>query len=117
MYYQRFAVVGVINVTTLDAGLVSLVEEPVRITAILLTVSDYADDIIEGWIGNERVMECPDYIFDTDALEATMSKSTTKIIRLPIEQEIPPGQIFKAGVRCGAVAIDLFGAYEYEKVE
>jgi hypothetical protein len=39
--------------------------------------------------------------------------SSTKIIRLPVEMDIPAGQIFKIGIRSGAVANDICGAYEY----
>jgi hypothetical protein len=118
MYYKRFSVTGVANVTTLDAGLVSLVGEKYRVNAILITISTYLNNVLEGWIGTERVLEIPDYVLDTFELNAATfnSRSVTKLIRIPIEMDIPEGQIFKIGVRCGAVANDIYGAYEYVKI-
>ncbi len=119
MLYKGFTVVGVVNVTTLDAGLVSLVEVPVRIEAVIINVDTYEGNVIEGWIGSRRVLEIYDYNVDTqdETAGATAPYSTKKLGRIPIEMDIKPGQIFKIGVRCGAVANDLFGAYEYTEKE
>ena len=115
MFYQRFDVTGIINQTVLDAGLVSTVEEPKHIDAILIDVSAYEDNIIEGWIGNLRIMEVSDYVLGSRDLAAadTPFASTNKIVRLPVDQDINAGQIFKIGVRSGAVANDITGSYEY----
>jgi len=115
MFYQRFDVVGVVNTTVLDAGLVSTVEEPKHIDAILIDVSAYQDNVIEGWIGNLRVLEISDYVFGTRtaAGAADAYAATNKIVRLPIDQDIQAGQIFKIGVRSGAAANDITGSYEY----
>ncbi len=117
MLYKAFTVAGVANVTTLDDGLVSLVEEPVRIDAVIINIDAYEGNIIEGWIGNERVLEIYDYNLDTqdETAGATAPYSSTKMGRIPLNLEIPPGQIFKIGVRCAAAANNLFGAYEYSK--
>ena len=118
MFYKAFTVTGVINVTTLDAGLVSLVDVPVHIAAILITVQDWQGNYIEGWIGNERILEIPDYLIDSNADlgAANFPVSTTKLIRIPVDHDIPAGQIFKIGIRCGATAGNLFGSYEYTKI-
>ncbi|MBA7548029.1 hypothetical protein ES705_40475 [subsurface metagenome] len=115
MYYKAFAVTGVINVTTLDDGLVSLVEEERHIDAILINVSAYEGNMVEGWIGTRRVLEIRDEVFDTeeDLGAANFPYSTSKIGRLPVDQDIPKGQIFKIGINCGGVASDIRGAYEY----
>jgi len=115
MYYQGFHVVGVANTTVLDGGLVSTIEQPKRIDAVLVDTSVLLGNIIEGWIGNERVLEVPDYVVNTRELNAATfdSRSTTKIIRLPVQLDIPVGQIFKIGVRSAGVGETLDGAYEY----
>lgn len=115
MYYKSYAVAGVINVTTLDAGLVSETDEPKRIEAILINLSAYEGNTVEGWIGNKRVLEIREEVFDTeeDLGAANFPYSTNKIGRLPIELDIPPGQIFKIGINCGGTASDIRGAYEY----
>jgi hypothetical protein len=118
MYYQGFHVVGVANTTVLDGGLVSTVEEPKRIEAILIDTSVHLGNIIEGWIGNLRVLEVPDYLFDTRELNAATiaSRSTTKILRLPVDLEVPVGQIFKIGVRSAGVGETIDGSYEYSLI-
>ncbi|GAI97517.1 unnamed protein product, partial [marine sediment metagenome] len=40
--------------------------------------------------------------------------STNKIIRIPIDESIKPGMIFKIGINSGAIAANISGAYEYE---
>ncbi len=116
-YYQEFGVEGVINVTTLDAGLVSLVEEPRTIIAINIMDNEAQGNIIEGWIGTERIMTYPDYLIDTndDQASTNSQRSTNKVNRIVLEHSIPAGQIFKIGIRCGANATNIYGAYEYEK--
>ena len=118
MYYKGYTVVGVVNDTTLDDGVVSLVEAPIRIEAVIIDVDTYEGNIIEGWIGTDRVLEIYDYNLDTheESTATQAPRSATKMGRIPIGIEIPAGQKFKIGVRCGAAANDLFGSYEYEKV-
>lgn len=115
MYYKAFDVQGVVNVTTTDDGLVSLVEEPYHVNSILITQDAAADNLLECWIGTERVLEIPDYLLDTLEEAAVAGLSTTKHNRIPIDLDIPPGQIFKVAIRCGAVASRIYGAYEYIK--
>ena len=116
MKYQELTVAGVINATTLDGGLVSTIEEPKTIKAILIDLDTHEGSVIEGWIGTERVLAIYDYVFSTreEAVGFT-ALNVNRIIRLPVDLKIPIGQIFKIGIRCGAAANDIFGAYEYEK--
>jgi len=115
MNYQGFAVTGIANSTVLDAGLVSTVESEKTISAVLVNTSVQNGALIEGWIGNERVLEIPDYCLDTReaAGAANAYKGSTKIARIPVEIAIPVGQIFKIGTRSAAVICSIAGAYEY----
>lgn len=115
MYYKAFDVQGVLNVTTYDDGLVSLVEVPYHVDAILITQDEPQDNVLECWIGTERVLEIPDYLLDQQATLAAAPRSTTKINRIPVDLDIPPGQIFKVAIRCGAAVSRIYGAYEYVK--
>ncbi len=116
MLYKELQITGVINVTTLHDGLVSLVKEPKKILAILINFSATEGNVLEGWIGTERVLAIYDYLFDSQELTGadTFPHSTSKIIRIPLNIEIPPGDIFKVGIRCGGTANNVYGAYEYE---
>ena len=115
MLYKGFAVVGVINVTTADGGLTSLVEEPVHVNAIIINSSAHEGNVVECWIGNKRVLEIYDYCLDTqeETAGATAPLSQNKMGRVPVDEDVPAGQIFKVAINCGAVANDLYGAYEY----
>ncbi len=116
-YYQHFEVIGVLNTTTLDEGLVSLVEEPRTIIAVHIMTNEALDNVIEVWIGTERIMTYPDHLIDTNDDQASTNPqmSTTKINRIVLEHPVPAGQILKIGIRCGANPNNIYGAYEYEK--
>lgn len=117
MFYQDFHVNALANVTTLDAGLVSLVEAPVHVNAIIININATEGNVIECWIGNKRVVAIYDYCLDTqEEAAAQAALSATKIGRLPIDLDVSPGQIFKVGSRCGAVGHHLYGAYEYTEI-
>lgn len=118
MFYKAFNVDGTINITELDGGLMSTVEVPTRIRAVLINTSATEGNIIEGWIGTKRVLEIYDYNLDTQEESAadTPPFSSQKIGRLPVEIDVPAGQSFKIGVNCGGVASNLFGAYEYDEL-
>jgi len=115
MFYKEFAVTGTDNTTVLDEGLVSLVEKPVHVDAVIINTSAHEGNVIEGWIGTTRVLSIYDYCLDTQEATATDIGpfSSIKIGRLPVDLDIPPGQIFKIGIRGTGTASDIYGAYEY----
>jgi len=114
MLYKAFHVNAAALITTLDPGLVSTVERPVHVNAIIINTSTTEGNIIECWIGNEKVVEIYDYCLDTQEEAVGFTGfSVTKIGRLPINIDIPAGSIFKVGSNCGATGHHLYGAYEY----
>ena len=116
MYYKAFHVTGVINVTTYDAGLQSPDETPRHLNAVILNTDTTEGNLIEGWIGNKKVLEIYDYNCDTQEEAAAFTGlSIVKIGRLPIDLDIPEGHSFRIAINCGAVANDLYGTYEYEE--
>lgn len=118
MFYKGFKVTGVDNDTKLDSGLTSLVEVPVHVNAILINVAAHEGNVIECWIGTKRVVEVYDYVLDTQETTATDLGpfSTNKIVRLPVDMDVPAGQIFKVGIRSGTTKSDIYGAYEYTEI-
>ncbi len=115
MFYKSFFVTGEANKTVMDSGLVSTLEEPKIIKAVLIDVSSYQDNIIEGWIETNRILSIYDKVLNTSyfvALEGAFH-STNKIIRIPIDELIKPGMIFKIGINSGAIPSNICGAYEY----
>ncbi|MBA7520719.1 hypothetical protein ES705_12815 [subsurface metagenome] len=117
MYYKAFSVTGENNKTVLDSGLASTLEEPKTINAVLINVSAYQGNIIEGWIETNRILEIVDKVLNTELIAAAANPyaSTTKIVRIPIDEPIKAGMIFKIGVNSGATKTDINGAYEYSK--
>jgi len=118
MFYKLFRVTGEANKTIFDDGLISTVEEPKRIRAIIINVSTYNNNTIEGWIETTRILEIPDDCCSTADFTntATYYRPTNKMFRIPIEEDIKPGMIFKIAVNSGAASTSIDGAYEYEHV-
>ncbi|MQY79610.1 MAG: hypothetical protein GH151_10535 [Bacteroidetes bacterium] len=118
MFYKSFRVTGQANKTIFDGGLISTVEEPKRIRAVLINVSAYHNNTIEGWIETTRILDIPDDICNTSDTSAAFTAviSTNKLVRIPIEEDIKPGMIFKIAINCGADISHIDGAYEYETV-
>jgi len=115
-YYKDFAVTGVINSTVYDApGLSSPEGEKRTLKAILINVSAYAGNLVEGWLEREKMLSIRDRVFNTSAETAAQAPfSATKIVRLEMDYEIPIGQTFTLAINSGGVATNLEGAYEYE---
>ncbi|MBA7477075.1 hypothetical protein ES707_12473 [subsurface metagenome] len=116
MLYKAFIVTGLENKTVMDPGLISTVAEPKTILAVLVSVDQYQDNIVEGWIERERILEIPDRILDTHYKVGSDDayQSTTKIIRIPIDEPILPGMIFMIGIKCAGTPSVLTGCYEYK---
>lgn len=116
MLYKSFSVTGVANKTEFDDGLISSLDEPKKIRAVIICVSKYRANIIEGWIETNRILDIYDFAFSTseDSGDSTPCSSSNKIIRIPIDVDIKPGMIFKIAINSGATPTDIHGAYEYE---
>ena len=104
MFYKSFRVTGEANKTVFDDGLVSTVEEPKRIRAIIISVSTY------------RILEIPDEVCSTSdyLIAASYFRPTVKMYRIPIDENIKAGMTFKIAINCGAVVTNIRGSYEYE---
>jgi len=115
-YYQEFAVVGVIANTVLEvAGLTSPEGEKRTLVAVLISASTVQGNIVEGWLETERILTIRDNVLHTDLnAGATGYASTSRISRIEVGHEINIGQTFRIGIRSGAVANNIAGAYEYE---
>jgi len=118
MFYKLFRVTGEANKTIFDDGLISTVEEPKRIKAIIINVNSYNNNTIEGWIETNRILEIPDDCCSTidSTNTATYYRPTNKMFRIPIDEDIKPGMIFKIAVKSGAAPTNIDGSYEYEHV-
>ncbi|GAH78539.1 unnamed protein product [marine sediment metagenome] len=113
--YKSFSVTGIENKTVLDSGLSSTTAEPKKLVSVLLKVSGHIDNEIVGFLERESKLEIPDYLVITDEASGTdMFRSTNRKIEIPIDKEIPVGQTWKIGLKCGATLKVLKGSYRYE---
>ncbi|MBA7642991.1 hypothetical protein ES703_50701 [subsurface metagenome] len=118
MFYKLFRVTGEANKTVFDGGLVSTVEEPKQIKAILINVTAYHSATIEGWIETNRILEIPDDVCNTSDTSGAITGviANNKLIRIPIDEDISPGLAFKIAIRCATDIVSIDGSYEYEIV-
>ncbi|GAI66557.1 unnamed protein product [marine sediment metagenome] len=118
MLYKAFNVTGEANKTVFDDGLVSTVEEPKKIRAVIISVSGWRSNNVEGWIETTRILEINDQVLNTsdEFGAANAYSSTVKMLRIPIEEDLKPGLTFKIAINSGAIPTSIVGAYEYEHV-
>lgn len=116
-YFKLFRITGVVNTVTFDTpGLQSSTENPKTLKSIIVQVSGYADNDVQGHHEREKIFDLPDKCIDTDEEGSTdkISKSFNRINEIPVGLEMPAGTSFQVAIRCGATNKDLIGAYRYE---
>jgi len=118
--FQLFRVTGVANTTTYDGGLKSTTAEPKRLIAVHLEMSAYAatdDNNVQLWHEQVLVSEFPEKSFRTELAAATASTNVAgKRMDIPVDLDIPSGEIAKIAIKCGATLTSIRGTYEYEVI-
>lgn len=116
--FQLFRVTGVANSTTYDPGLKSTTAEPKRLIAIHIEMSAYAatdDNNVQLWHEQVLVSEFPEKSFRTELAAATAATNVSgKRLDIPVDLEIPAGEVAKIAIKCGATLTSIRGVYEYE---
>ena len=115
--YKGFKITGVINTTVYDTGIGSTESEKRRLVEVLLMVSGQVGNVLQAFIGNERVVEnLYDYHLDTQEStgSANVQRSTSKVQRIAVDKELPTTDKFMVAIQCGATAKDVYGCYVYE---
>ena len=116
VYFKPFRITGKENETIYDTGLPSTKENPVRLLSVLVNVSAYQDNDVQGWHEREKIFEFPDKLIDTVEEGSTdkIGKSFNRVNEIEVGFDVPAGSIFKAAIKCGATKSDLLGTYRYE---
>lgn len=118
--FQIFRVTGVANATTYDSGLKSTTAEPKKLIAIHLEMSAYAatdDNNVQLWHEQVMVSEFPEKSFRTELAAATSSTNVAgKRMEIPVDLDIPAGEVAKIAIKCGATLTSIRGVYEYEVI-
>jgi hypothetical protein len=120
-YFQKIQFDGVANVITYDDGLKSSESEKKRLVKIHVLLEKYDatdnDCDVQGYHERDKVFDIPHRLIRTELKTATAQTAAgQKIGEIPVDFEIPVGESFKLAIKCASVAIDLWGAYEYEIV-
>lgn len=119
--FQKFRVTGIANSTVYDSGLKSTEAEPKRLVAVHLTMSAYAatdDNDVQLWHEQVMVSDFPEKDFRTELAAATAATNVAgKRMEIPVDLDIPAGEIAKIAIKCGATLTSIRGAYEYEVVQ
>lgn len=118
-YFQKIQFDGVANSITYDDGLKSSETEPKRLVQVLIELEKYDgtdDDVqVQGYHERSKIFDIPEKLFCTEAKTATAQSAAGQKMRvIPVDLEIPVGEIFKLAIKCASVAVDIRGAYEYE---
>lgn len=116
VYFKKFSVTGQANQEVLDSGIQSTETEKKRLLSVLIQVSGYADNDIVGYLETTKVFEIPDKLIDTDANTGSTNQqySYNRINEIEVGVDMPVGSVFKVGIKCGATAKNIRGAYRYE---
>lgn len=116
IFHQKFAVTGIANKTVLDAGIQSTEKVKKTLISVLIQVSAYEDNTIEGWIQQLKVTELPDTLIDTIEVQAATidGKSANRINEIPVAAPLEIGQVYQIGINCGATPHDIVGSYVFE---
>jgi len=120
VYFKGFRITAAANKINYDSGLASTTEEPKRLLSVLVQVEKYDSEAdVQGYFEREKVFDIPSELIDTK--ESTGSTNTQKsfnrINEIEVGMDLPVGSTFKAAIKCGAVDVDLVGAYRYEIVK
>ena len=116
IYFQGFRITGVANKIVYDEGLKSTPTQKKRLLSVIIQVSSYQDNDVQGWYMQEKIFDIPDKLLDTTEREAdaNTNKSMMRLNEIEVGIEIPVGEIFKVAIKCGAATTDVVGAYRYE---
>jgi hypothetical protein len=119
--FQLFRITGVANSTIYDGGLKSTPSEPKKLVAVHVQLDKYAatdDNEFKGILETMTVFDFPEKMLPTELFSNTSQAADGgKMKSIPVDHDIEPGEIFKAGMKCSATAVNARGAYEYEIVK
>jgi len=117
-YFQLFRITGVANSIEYDDGLKSTQAEPKLLIAVHLQVDKHAgtdDNDVQGWHERAKVFDIPEKMVpDQLTADTTADLAQPRELLIPVDLDIPVGEIFKAAMKCAATAVNLRGVYEYE---
>lgn len=118
IFRQYFKLTGVINTIAYDSGLTSTPTEKKKLLSVGLVVSDILDNQVQGYHEKAKVFDIPDRLIDEEDATGSINKAKpgARIGEIEVGIDIPIGEVFKVAIKCGAVAEDVYGTYNYELI-
>jgi hypothetical protein len=117
-YFQLFKVSAGANTIKYDDGLKSTETEKKKLITCHVQLEKYAaneDCDVQGWHERAKIFEFPQQYFSTELASATARTAAGELfIEIPVDMEIPVGEVFKVAIKCESTAVDMRGVYEYE---
>lgn len=119
-YFQLFRVTSSTNEIKYDGGLKSTQLEKKKLTNIYVSLSVHGgsnDNNFQGYLERANIFEIPEEMIPTLALaQGSLTESGERFLKIPVNLEIPIGEIFKVAMKVGATGCTFRGMYEYEIV-
>jgi len=117
-YFQLFRITGVANTITYDDGLKSTEAEPKRLVSVHFQVDKHAatdDNDVQGYHERAKVFDFPEKMIpDQLTADTSMDVAVPREMNISVDVNLPPGETFKAAIKCAATAVNARGVYEYE---
>jgi len=117
-YFQLFRETTATNTIKYDGGLKSTQLEKKTLSNIYVQLSVHSgnnNNDFQGYLERAKIFEIPEEIIPTLALaQGTLTESGDRYLKIPVNIDIPVGEIFKAAMKVGATGCTFRGMYEYE---
>lgn len=117
-YHQLFRVTSATNEIKYDGGLKSTELEKKKLLNIHVSLSVHSgnnNNDLHGYLERAIVFAIPEEMIPTLALaQATLTESGQRHLIIPVNIDIPVGEIFKVAMKVGATGCTFRGMYEYE---
>jgi hypothetical protein len=107
-YYYSEAITGSANATVYGNGITSTEAEKKHLVELWVVVSGRQGNFVEGWIEREKLVSVIDQVLSlpADAYRVVIS----------VDVDIDIGRTFKAALRCGGTATNIYVTYVYTLV-
>jgi hypothetical protein len=104
LYYSE-TITGSANATVYGSGITSTEAEKKHLVELWVVVSARQGNFVEGWIEREKLVSVIDQVLSLPADAYRVS--------VPVDIDIDIGRTFKAAVRCGGAASNIYVTYVY----
>jgi len=117
-YHQLFRETTATNEIKYDGGLKSTKIEQKKLLNIHVQLSVHSgnnNNDFQGYLERAKIFEIPEEMIPTLALaEGTLTESGERFLIIPVNIDIPVGEVFKVAMKVGATGCTFRGMYEYE---